>query len=615
MSLTGSQMDSTSTLTGTIVNSPQVLSPTINGGTAATLTAVQNSSGGAVLGYTTVNGSSTFSTNGGYLWTAPTGVLQVRVQVWGAGAGAGGGNSNAGGEGGGAGEYAEEPSYSVVPGQVYNVNVGQNGTGGGSGFAGSNGGLSSFNGSNGVVGNGGTAGSNFIGGAGGTGSSNTIHFDGGTGGSGVGFTGGDGGGSSGGPTSMGNDGFQATSSTGGSGGAAVGGGGAGGAGGNSAAAGVNGSGPGGAGGGAGAGSTGGTQQLHYDPISTASYYGAQVGGARRNNNGSMFQGCASGDLYTTGDQQSFANYNSSKMASDWSGWNVTAVSIAINNQHSWYNSGCYCVLGYVQSGSNHHNAINFWTDEGETTSHNVTSVFGSRVGSFTAIILGTSSSTSGGPTDLWNYGYYQGGAGQGGPRITVTGNQGAGGGAGGDGADGQIIITYGTSNSLVHSVSAISTTDSAGNAIPVGFQGSITAITPGSASPGPATTEGWHGLTAAGGSGLTLATGWTVDTDGRLRYKVTPENELLIDCFHLYGGTGGTQNVGAIVMATAFPSGYIPNNTVQFPVGTNQLAVPNNPNNAGAQGWVGSSGKLNVAGISNNLAKNYINFSQRIPLD
>lgn len=136
-----------------------------------------------------------------YGWTCPTGVTSVQVECFGAGGGGGGGGVTgvAGGGGGGGGEYACEPNYPVVPGEVYSYFAGLGGVKGFSSQMLANGqvGLPAFDGpatcfdfrgkgiSGGVVANGGQGGDQLgvgVSGRGGTGSSNTIHFDGGTGG-------------------------------------------------------------------------------------------------------------------------------------------------------------------------------------------------------------------------------------------------------------------------------------------------------------------------------------------------------------------------------------------------------------------------------------------------
>ena len=139
-------------------------------------------------------------------WTAPDinngQPYTVQVECYGAGGGGGGGGavSIAGGGGGGGGEYACEPLYPVVPGEVYSYYAGQGGVKGLSSKPLANGsvnGLPGFTGTatrfdsrgkgltGGVVANGGQGGDQLgigVSGRGGTGSGNSIHFDGGTGG-------------------------------------------------------------------------------------------------------------------------------------------------------------------------------------------------------------------------------------------------------------------------------------------------------------------------------------------------------------------------------------------------------------------------------------------------
>lgn len=134
------------------------------------------------------------------VWTAPqigdsTAPYQVQVECFAGGGGGGGGSTAAGGGGGAGGEYACEPSYTVVPGKSYVWIAGGGGTPGAavaSGYAqpGSPGALTQFdvagvNLPTGVIahgGGGGDAAAVGIGGTGGTGSTNTLHYDGGAGG-------------------------------------------------------------------------------------------------------------------------------------------------------------------------------------------------------------------------------------------------------------------------------------------------------------------------------------------------------------------------------------------------------------------------------------------------
>lgn len=209
----------------------------------------------------------TFSTPGSHTWECPAGVTSLtNIECWGAG-GAGGGNSTTadGGGGGGGGAYAASGSFTVTPGNVYNLFVGH----GGSGVAGTNGQtgqFSWFNNSNFVMALPGTsgarpvsggAGANGVGGSA-TNSRGATKFAGGNGGTGVNNNSGAGGGSGGsaGSTSAGGNGGNATAGNGGTAGSAgTGGGAAGVAGGGPNQAGNQGNSPGA--GGSGSGDTSG----------------------------------------------------------------------------------------------------------------------------------------------------------------------------------------------------------------------------------------------------------------------------------------------------------------------------------------------------------------------
>lgn len=158
----------------------------------------------------------TFLTPGTYPVTVPDGVSRMRVQLWAPGGRGSFGSTADSGSSGGGGEYAEDPSYPVIPGDVVSLVVGAGGAT-----------LTSFDGSGVVAHGGGNAASAFSPGAGGDGSTAPIHFPGGDGQNGfpgqqfgnhAGGAGGAGGAGSAGP---GSDGFVGTTNSfppGGSGG-------------------------------------------------------------------------------------------------------------------------------------------------------------------------------------------------------------------------------------------------------------------------------------------------------------------------------------------------------------------------------------------------------------
>jgi hypothetical protein len=244
---------------GSIVNTPiggsTITNSTFIGGTIDDTTITFDSSGGALLMYATAT-ENTFLTASG-TWTAPAGVTAVKAECWGGGAGGGSGESSSsrsdGGGGGGSGEYAQEPSLAVTPGDVYTFTVGAGGAGGSVVTAG---GTTTFPGDSvSVVANGAPSGNFVSPGTGGTGSANSIHFNGGNGGNGSGSTvpsdsAGGGGGGSPSQNNGGGTGGNASGATPGAGGSsAFGGPGGAGSAGGSAVSGVAGTVPGGGGGG------------------------------------------------------------------------------------------------------------------------------------------------------------------------------------------------------------------------------------------------------------------------------------------------------------------------------------------------------------------------------
>jgi hypothetical protein len=559
VSVVGATLDETSTLQGSQVNQASVLSPSISGGTSVTMTHMMTNTGGPVLGYTVGNTTKTYSTQGTYSWTCPSGVTAVQVQCWGAGAGGGGGNSNQGGESGGGGEYAAEPSLPVTPGSVYTITVGAGGNGGVTNQAGSNGGQTTFANQNGqgqgVVANGGTAGYKGVGGFGGNGSTNTIHFDGGNGASESGNEGGQGGGSSASGAGEGNQGNQSTGSSGGSGGTGIVGGGAGGAGGNYTDDGLDGTSPGGAGGGAGADGTNG-QTATYTPSAgstyngTYSYYGTNAnnytGNSLRNHNGPLYQGTPDINVFAEGYQYSIITLPYGNIQSQMSGKVISSVSLGMTNLHSYYSSGVDVEVQYVPdetfgnsypvpaSGQTFVGIYN--QGQGTTLEQNLNLAGGIGValqnGNCSALLIGS------GDYSPWQdyYGYFQGeGNGSGGvsqyePYIQIFYNDG-GIAEAGDGADGQCSISYNpTTPEYTLSVSSQADSDPYGNPYPVGFTGPQLTLTGQASTPatvgssavayatasgvftvlGPMTVDGY--LTAAGG--LTVGTFPAVFNDG-----------------------------------------------------------------------------------------------------
>lgn len=544
-----------STIVGALLQGPTVTQAAITGGTMTETTIVFDSTGGGLLVYSTTTTTVTFNTPGQTTWTSPVSGA-AKVKAWGSGAGGGGGaiNSN-GGFGGGAGEFAEEPNYSIISGHNYDVIVAAGGIGGTSGNPGQDGDQSSFDGQ-GVVANGGQA-SN--GSPGGTGSQNTIHHDGGSGGNSNGNTGGGGGGGSAGESGPGGNGNGSTGSGGASGGAAgTGGGATGGNGGSNGNNGSNGSAPGAGGGGAGMGVSSTTGSNQYRLSASATYYGSDASsGAPPNGkrfNGTMYQGgeTASGGGFN-GTMKSLGIIGGNPQ-SDLSGKTIDSVSIRLENLHSWYNSGMSVQLGYT----NHSSLPSSWNGSGITSvktfhinegAKSTIDLTGGGLGG--ALQSGAAQAISLGPGPAFNlnyYGYFYGAGGDNNqnPLITVAWHTGAAPNKAGNGNDGQVQITYTSGQTLIAAISPAAGSDTNGNAFASGFTGQVTAFQPGSS---PTVAETWHDFPAGVNS-------WGLGTGGWKKYRMTSTGsvEVSISLRQI-----GTKTDGTVVFAAgALPTGYQP---------------------------------------------------------
>jgi hypothetical protein len=120
--------------------------------------------------------------------------------------------------------------------------------------------------------------------------------------------------------------------------------------------------------------------------------------------------------------------------------------------------------------------------------------------------------------DLYNYGYMYGAGGDNNqnPLITIKATKGGSPVFAGNGADGQIQITYSSTQVMEFALSPTAGTDSAGNAFGAGYTGPVQNFHPGS---NPTTVETWQSLTLP--SGLT----------GLFRVKkVAESNYVMVDC-------------------------------------------------------------------------------------
>jgi hypothetical protein len=283
----------------------------------------------------------------------------------------------------------------------------------------------------------------------------------------------------------------------------------------------------------------------------------------------MYQGCASGELGTTGDQYSIALYPSSTIRSDFSGATIDSVTVEITNSHTWYNSGAYLIFGYAAFGSlgptgnlsgAHLNQQKSAISEGATKTFTTTflkSVVATT--NFTCLILGPSKANSS-ATDLTNYGYQNGGASLG-PLLKVTGHTGVGTNTAGNGANGQVKITQTATSLMVGALSPIASSniDGLGNAVAIGYSGPVVAFQPGA---NPAVIEAWHTLTPP--------SGWS----GTSRYKLLSEtNKVYIDIALVASAQAAKTN---FTFAGTIPSSpnYRPSGSIALPlVETNNTAT------------------------------------------
>lgn len=599
-----------SLFTNGIIQNTAIGSPSITGGTMTETTITFDGGGGQLLVYSSSTTTVNQTANGQYQITVPANVSNFDVSCQGASAGGSGGSSSRGGEGGGAGEFARETHYSVLAGSVLNYQVGNGGGGGQTGQSGSPGTDTWFDNSGGgygVYANGGDNGSGFVGGLGGTGSTNTIHYNGGNGGSSnSGDTGGAGGGGSAGTLGAGGNGAQNTGSGGAAGGSAGAGlashaGGAGGSNGNNGAAGT---GSGAGGGGAGAGSSTNAFSKTYACYRVWSYYGSDTSG-NNNPNGIRSSGQNMSPFYQGGESSAGGTFNGTQKAiisfgasiqSDLSGVSISKVTLRLHVQHSWYNSGLTCILGYTSyadtghpntwNGSTNRTALtNYDIGEGSTVTRDLT---GTGLGS--ALQSGAAKTLCVGPGssyDLNNYGYFTGPGGSSSqePSLYIEGTTGTGVNVGGNGQDGQVIINYQTATILVAAISPVAGTDANGNAFGVGYTGQTNAFTPGS---NPTVVETWNSITPGNS--------WT----GTLQYKYMSDNSVWLV------GSMVTPAAGVNGTIVTLPAGYRPATATTFD-GTHALAASFD------ERWtLQTNGNLSASGFGVSQAV-YIN--ERVSLD
>ena len=157
----------------------------------------------------------------------------------------------------------------------------------------------------------------------------------------------------------------------------------------------------------------------YQNTHTYSYYGptGEQGDARRNQDGSVYQGTYSGGYYVDGSQCAQVVWPHAQINSDLSQPNtvINSVTLKCKNQHTWYDSGAKLMLGYSittpgggnfnASGVENNDVFEESFDEGQTKTFTLSKAFATTFqGSGKMFVVGNSTTQN-----LDYYGYWEGG--------------------------------------------------------------------------------------------------------------------------------------------------------------------------------------------------------------
>jgi len=179
----------------------------------------------------------------------------------------------------------------------------------------------------------------------------------------------------------------------------------------------------------GTGTSGGSGSVQtytktYYPTETHSYYGptATYGSGpngKRNDNGTMWQGCPNGGAFHEGDQISYARFNYTQIVNDIGSGNINWVKLRLTNLSSYYSSGMNVICGYssysgtfgdpfAPGSGTHMNQEHWHINQGQTLQHTMNPwIFSHLKTDFTTIVIGNSASYTNG-TDLNNFGSFYG---------------------------------------------------------------------------------------------------------------------------------------------------------------------------------------------------------------
>lgn len=538
---------------GGVINNAAINNPQLTGGTITETNIVFDQTDGNLLIYASTTTTVTLTTGGTGTWTVPAGVTQASIAAIAAGQGGDGGKTSGGGNGGIGGSYAGEPIYNIPLGTgTIPYTIGIAGTGGVTGPAshGANGGDTLFGGVNGVHAIGGNNS--------GYGPFNTVNHAGGAGGATPSSTGGSSGGNSGGPTVSGNAGIKATTSTGAAAPTTQAGTGHGAPGGNSGSnANTAASSPGGGGGGAGEGTANNVTNT-YSPTWVGSYFGpdASSGANTLRSSSTLYQGISSrGGGATSGNQRAMMRFNASQIHTDFSGTTGYQAFLNITNLSTSYGTGMMVEVSYASTlvgasqlsnytsyagGVTH--AVDWFVPAGTTVAIPLGQTACAAFGGDTidTIIIGADVAANYAGVQDWQ-GYFSAAS----VSLTVQATPSTSAKSGSAGGTGQIAITYTSGQTLIGAIAPVAGVDSLTNAFGAGFTGQVAAIEPAS---NPTAVETWHSVLTAG-----LLNSWTVGTGGNFRYKLMPDNTVMIHMNNISGGA--TANPTAL---WNIPAGYRP---------------------------------------------------------
>ena len=238
-------------------------------------------------------------------------------------------------------------------------------------------------------------------------------------------------------------------------------------------------------------------------------------------------------------------------------------------------------MSYADGGGDHYTGNYYWVNNGSTPVIDVSGPLNAQIKTLLAIKLGPSALT-GNATSLYNYGYFTGGAGAGGPRLSVNGHIGTTGNfTGGSGSNGKVIVSYQSSNVMVGALSPVTGTDASGNAFAIGYTGPVQAF---NSTSSPKTVEVWHAIS--------LATGVT----GSIRCKKVAEfNMVVIDINIAWTGTTArTFVIGSLPDSSYYPTVVAPGGSRQIPLAGNWTSPTAYVAAQVARVFLPTSGALNV---------------------